>query len=280
LADGVLSKDAYRDLLRLVTKRLDVFHRDGLNGLMGFVFGLGAPDRNEATVTFLTRHFLTRMVGRLHHLTNRLEVLLHLKLALEELAPSSFTVPVSGLIRQWLVEAARELQTFFRAYPHYGAAVQAAFIADAIKARSSTIIRQLFDASIISGVVRTKAERQVAAIHAQGLAAARNLLTPTRTYLIGRVPMFHALPRNPPQQIADFGRTLVVPPRSVVVREGEEGHSFFVVTAGLLEVHRSGEREEEPRPRLFAGDFFGEASLVFGQPRNATVIAVMTTELL
>lgn len=34
------------------------------------------------------------------------------------------------------------------------------------------------------------------------------------------------------------------------------------------------------RPPTFAGDFFGEMSLLFNQPRNATVIAVMTTELL
>jgi len=38
----------------------------------------------------------------------------------------------------------------------------------------------LFEASIISGVVRAKAEQQVAAIHALGMAGARNLLTPTR----------------------------------------------------------------------------------------------------
>jgi CRP-like cAMP-binding protein len=71
-----------------------------------------------------------------------------------------------------------------------------------------------------------------------------------------------------------------VEPGQVVVREGEEGHSFFVVTAGLLEVRRSGESGEEGHPRLFAGDFFGEMSLLFNQPRNATVIAVMATELL
>jgi CPA1 family monovalent cation:H+ antiporter len=280
LADGVLSKDAYRELQQLVTKRLDAFHREGLNGLMGFEFGLGAPDRNGVAGKVLTGYLLSKIGGRLHRLTIRLEVLLHLKLALEEMAPSSSTVPVSGLVRQWLVEADRELQTFFRAYPHYGAAVQASFIADAIRARSRTVIQQLFEASIISGIVRAKAEQQVAAIHAQGVAGARNLLTPTRAYLVGRVPMFQALPPSAIQKIADFSKSVVVKPGDVVVREGEEGHSFFVVTAGLLEVQRPGESGEEGRPRLFAGDFFGEMSLLFNQRRNATVIAVMTTELL
>ena len=280
LADGVLSKDAYLELQQLVTRRLDVFHREGLEGLTGFAFGLGGPAPHSGAGTFLTRYLLSKIGGRLHRLTIRLEVLLHLKLALEDMAPSSPTAPASGLVRQWLVEADRELQTFFRAYPHYGAAVQASFIADAIKARSRTVIEQLFEASIISGVVRAKAERQIAAIHAQGVAGARDLLTPTRAYLVGRVPMFQALPASALQKIADFSTSVGVEPGRVVVREGAEGHSFFLVTAGLLEVQRSGERPEEGHPRLFAGDFFGEMSLLFNQPRNATVIAVMATELL
>jgi hypothetical protein len=93
-------------------------------------------------------------------------------------------------------------------------------------------------------------------------------------------PMFQALPPSALQKIADFSRSVVVEAGGVVVREGEEGHSFFAVTAGLLEVPLSGESGEEGRPRLFAGDFFGEMSLLFNQPRNATVLAVMTTELL
>jgi CPA1 family monovalent cation:H+ antiporter len=280
LADGVLSKDAYLELQQLVAKRLDVFHREGLTGLMGFAFGLGAPDQRGMAGAFLTRYLLSKIGGRLHRLTIRLEVLLHLKLALEEMAPSSLAVPASALVRQWLMEADRELQTFFRAYPHYAAAVQASFIADAIQARSRTVIQQLFEASIISGIVRAKAEEQVAAIHAQGVASAANLLTPTRAYLVGRVPMFQALPPSALQKIADFSTSVVVEPGRVVVREGEEGHSFFVVTAGLLEVQQSGESGEEGHPRLFAGDFFGEMSLLFNQPRNATVIAIMATELL
>jgi CPA1 family monovalent cation:H+ antiporter len=280
LADGVLSKDAYLELQQQVTRRLDAFHREGLKGLMGFAFGLAGPDRSGVARTLLARYLPGRIGGRLHRLTIRLEVMLHLKLALEEIAPSPYTVPASGLVRQWLVEADRELQTFFRAYPDYGAAVQASFIADAIKARSRAVIQQLFEASIISGVVRAKAEEQVAAIHAQGVASAKNLLTPTRTYLLGQVPMFQTLPPSALQNIADFSRSVVVEPGRLVVREGEEGHSFFVVTAGLLEVQRSGESGEEGHPRLFAGDFFGEMSLLFNQPRSATVIAVMTAELL
>ncbi|HXJ83589.1 MAG TPA: cation:proton antiporter [Candidatus Methylomirabilis sp.] len=279
LADGVLSKDAYGHLHQLVANRLDAFSREGLDGLTRFTFGLGAQSRDELRGSPRSRFFSRRVGGWLHRLTIRLEVLLHLKLALDDMAGSSFAASLRGLIRQWLVEADLELQTFFRAYPHYAAAVQASFIADAINARSRAVIQQLFDASIISGIVRAKAEQQVAAIHAQGMAAAKSLLMPTRAYLLGRVPIFGALPASAIEKIADFSRRVEVPPGRVVVREGEEGHSFFVVTAGLLEVQTPGE-SGEGRPRLFAGDYFGEASLLFDQPRSATVVAIMTSELL
>jgi len=279
VADGTLSKDAYRELQHLVARRFDAFDREGLDGLRKFVFGVDRPDRDQGA-GFLTRVFSSKVGGRLHRLTIRLEVLLHLKLALEELVPSLTAASASGLVRGWLEEADRELQIFFRAYPHYGAAVQATFIADAVQARSRTVIQQLFDASIINGTVRAKAEDQVAAIHARGAAAANNLLTPSRTYLIGQIPMFRALPATALEKIADFSKSVVAEPGEVVVREGDEGRSFFVVTAGLLEVQRRGVAGDDARPRLFAGDFFGEMSLLFNQPRSATVIAVMTSELL
>lgn len=60
----------------------------------------------------------------------------------------------------------------------------------------------------------------------------------------------------------------------VLVREGEEGASLFVVTEGLLQVEAKGP-ESAPRPvgRLAPGEVFGEISLLTGQPRTATVTA-------
>jgi len=247
---------------------------------MAVDFERQAPDRMERARRLLIRYLPGKIDRRLHRLTIRLEVLLHLKLALDEISSSSFAPTVSDLVKRWLAEADRELQTFFRAYPDYGAAVQTSFIADAIRARSRTVIRQLFEATVISGGIRAKAEQQVAMIHEQARAGARKLLTPTRAYLMGRVPMFQTLPMSALEKLADFSRSVVVEAGRTVVRAGEEGHSFFVVTAGLLEVRLPGRIAADGHPRLFAGDYFGEMSLLFSRPRNATIVAVMTTELL
>jgi len=55
----------------------------------------------------------------------------------------------------------------------------------------------------------------------------------------------------------------------VVFRQGEAGEEFYLISDGTVEVMREG----EDVARLGAGEFFGEASLITGEPRNATVVA-------
>jgi cytochrome P450/CRP-like cAMP-binding protein len=67
---------------------------------------------------------------------------------------------------------------------------------------------------------------------------------------------------------------LSYPPGEVIVRQGDPADRFFIITRGRVEVtnrHPSG--GEIPIGSLGAGDFFGEAGLLQGRPRNATVRA-------
>jgi CRP-like cAMP-binding protein len=65
-----------------------------------------------------------------------------------------------------------------------------------------------------------------------------------------------------------------------LVREGDPGDSLFVVTRGRLEVLQRGEKGAVVVGHLAEDDFFGEASLLTGSPRSATVRAVDPTEVL
>ena len=55
-----------------------------------------------------------------------------------------------------------------------------------------------------------------------------------------------------------------------IIREGEPGEEFFLVSDGEVEVIRADREVARLRP----GDFFGEVALISGEPRNATVVAV------
>jgi len=60
----------------------------------------------------------------------------------------------------------------------------------------------------------------------------------------------------------------------IVVTEGEQGSSLFLVVTGQVKVFTRGERGEHlPLAELGPGDFFGEVSLLTGRPRTATITA-------
>jgi cAMP-dependent protein kinase regulator len=76
-------------------------------------------------------------------------------------------------------------------------------------------------------------------------------------------------------------RLLSFGPGSIVVTEGEPGDSLFVVTTGLCRafVRSATGRNMEVR-QLAEGDFFGEISILTGQPRSATITTGTPVELL
>jgi len=66
-----------------------------------------------------------------------------------------------------------------------------------------------------------------------------------------------------------------------IVRQGEAGDSFFLIGTGKVRIFVEKEAGEEVAiATLGPGDYFGGMSLLTGEPRNATAVAEVDTELL
>ncbi|MEM7248781.1 MAG: cyclic nucleotide-binding domain-containing protein [Acidobacteriota bacterium] len=69
-------------------------------------------------------------------------------------------------------------------------------------------------------------------------------------------------------------------PGDAVVTEGQPGDSMFVISSGEVGVYTLRGGSEVELANLRAGDFFGEAALLSGKPRTATIRASVATTCL
>ena len=91
--------------------------------------------------------------------------------------------------------------------------------------------------------------------------------------LVTRIPVFASLTGDERERLVDALKPRLVHAGEVLLRQFEAGSSLFIVRSGLLDVSVATEDGERNVGRLGPGDYLGEASLLTGCTRNATVTA-------
>lgn len=94
--------------------------------------------------------------------------------------------------------------------------------------------------------------------------------------LLGQLPLFDDLSPEALRQLAAAARRELYDDGETLVREGEKGDSLFVIERGRVVISMSGQAIGTGTINLAQmkeGDFFGEMSLLTGEPRSATVTA-------
>ncbi|MAV90621.1 MAG: hypothetical protein CL676_04315 [Bdellovibrionaceae bacterium] len=271
LAEGFLSKKAYISLTESFEKRNELLEEEKLEVLKAFPFGK-IMESKKSGLSLFTSHS--------KFLALKLETLLHLKLALEELSQKPFKDEVKDVLAHWMERAEKSLEKFYGAYPDETASVQTQYISGAVSSKAESKVHHLVEEQLISAAVATRLKKDFETMHELQIEESKKLLNPSMSYLLKRVPIFGKAPNALIEEICSKVHKQSFRTGETVVTEGEEGHSFYLVTSGILEVTSQFLEESQMRPRLYVGDFFGELSLLLGKPRGATVTAVADAQLL
>lgn len=97
-----------------------------------------------------------------------------------------------------------------------------------------------------------------------------------RTELLAGCPLFRGVGSEYLAALAEKATEVEFAPRHTIVRQGEIGTGFFIVVEGRVKVVR----DARTLAALGPGEFFGELSVLDGQPRIAQVVAEEPTRCL
>jgi len=95
------------------------------------------------------------------------------------------------------------------------------------------------------------------------------------------VELFRPLSDSQIEDLAENSSLLVFSSGETLVRQGDSGDSLFIITGGEVEISVAGVSGGSTHiANLRTGDYFGEMSLLTGEPRTASVTATCETEVI
>jgi monovalent cation:H+ antiporter, CPA1 family len=234
----------------------------------------------EFAISFRAAYFLYRRFGvrrvLANHLGERFEMLLVTRLLIQRLAGddskrsrSIFGERVEALIdrilRERLDRTQSRVDALRRQYPDYLGALEARILRQSALRREMGRYKALFEEGLIaSEVYRDLTGRLEDAQRAE--APPRFDIGLDTERLIARLDLFATLDRRHLAGVQKLLRPRFTFPNELIVRKGERGDAVFFIASGAAEVILP-----DRRISLGSGDFFGEMSLITGEPRQADV---------
>jgi voltage-gated potassium channel len=93
---------------------------------------------------------------------------------------------------------------------------------------------------------------------------------------VSKVPFFAALGPAAIADVTNMLRTMDLPPRTMIIRKGQQGDCMYFIAAGEVEVDLPGGKKVP----LSEGAFFGEMALLGNATRNANITTTQVSRLL
>jgi voltage-gated potassium channel len=92
---------------------------------------------------------------------------------------------------------------------------------------------------------------------------------------VSKVPFFAALGPSAIADVTHMLRTMDLPPRTMIIRKGQQGDCMYFIAAGEVEVDLPGKKV-----KLSEGAFFGEMALLGNSLRSANITTTRLSKLL
>jgi hypothetical protein len=96
-----------------------------------------------------------------------------------------------------------------------------------------------------------------------------NMITVEKMLFLGNVPLFSKIGTQEVAHIASIAREASYPAGHPIIREGEYGDHMFLIVDGEVQIHHG----QTSVKMLGPSEFFGEMSIIDGEPRSASVTA-------
>jgi small-conductance mechanosensitive channel len=94
--------------------------------------------------------------------------------------------------------------------------------------------------------------------------------------LIQRIPIFAGMTAEELRTLSSMSKKRLIIVGVPLLRQGDSGDSLFILRDGLLEVRVSKDGQPETAVAcIHPGNFFGERSLLLGEPRSASIVPVV-----
>jgi CRP-like cAMP-binding protein len=101
-----------------------------------------------------------------------------------------------------------------------------------------------------------------------------------RVQLLRQVPLFADMDTRQIQTLAARMREECYEPGEVLIRQGDEGETFYVVESGCIQTYVTQNGDERLVAERGPGEFVGEIALLMQVPRTATVRAKTAVKVL
>ena len=280
-----VSRRVLAELLMRASRLEDSIKTGGLDGYLAAAGkALELPRELRIALSLYRRLGLETPLSR--QLAKRLELLVTMRSVVQDLQVfveqklqplfgETVMEPVAQALTRRLEETQRAEAAIELQYPNYAQALRHNLLALRALRKEEDSLAELHEESILPDQAFTDLLRDLSRRRAAEERRPRLDLSLDRRELVSRVDLFRGTASATQEQISRLLRPRLAAPDEAIVRKGEFGDGMYFISSGAAEVALPG-----GSLRLGSGQFFGEMSLLYDQPRNADVVALGFCQLL